>query len=94
YVASEDAEEAEATLHDEVVGDESLSSVTNESDFAVVRVMGGELPNQPGVINEIVAPVSDAGVTIHDLVTSATSVAIFVDWDDREDVLSIVQDRV
>jgi aspartate kinase len=94
YVASDDAEEAESTLHDEVVGDESLSSVTNESDFAVVRVMGGELPNQPGVINDIVAPVSNAGVTIHDLVTSATSVAIFVDWEDREDVLSIVQERV
>jgi aspartate kinase (EC 2.7.2.4) len=71
-----------------------LSSVTNESAFAVVRVMGGELPNRPGVISEIVQPLSEAGVTIHDLVTSATSVAVFVDWSEREEVLSIVQDQV
>jgi aspartate kinase len=94
YVDTDDAHAAEATLHDEVVDDDSLSSVTNESEFAVVRVMGGELPNRPGVINEIVAPISEAGVTIHDLVTSATSVALFVHWEEREEVLSIVQERI
>ena len=94
YVGTEVAETAETTLHDEVVDDESLSSVTNESEFAVVRVMGGELPNRPGVISEIVQPLSEAGVTIHDLVTSATSVAVFVEWSEREEVLSIVQDQV
>ncbi|MEZ3116307.1 aspartate kinase [Halobaculum sp. MBLA0147] len=94
YVDADDAETAETTLHEEVVDDESLSSVTNESDFAVVRVMGGELPNRPGVINEIVGPISEAGVTIHDLVTSATSVAVFVDWTEREEVLSTVQEQV
>jgi len=94
YVGTEVAEMAETTLHDEVVDDESLSSVTNESEFAVVRVMGGELPNRPGVISEIVQPLSEAGVTIHDLVTSATSVAVFVDWSEREEVLSIVQEQV
>ena len=93
YVASEQSDNAQAVLHDAVVTDELLSSVTNEREFAVVRVMGGELPNQPGVINEIVGPISEAGITIHDLVTSATSVALFVDWEDGEDTLSLVQDR-
>ncbi|MEZ3145134.1 aspartate kinase [Halobaculum sp. MBLA0143] len=94
YVGSDVAEVAETTLHDEVVEDESLSSVTNESEFAVIRIMGGELPNRPGVISGIVAPLADAGVTIHDIVTSATSVAVFVAWSEREEVLSIVQEQV
>ncbi|WP_331235315.1 aspartate kinase [Natronorarus salvus] len=92
YVDEDRAEHAEAVLHDSVVADESLSSVTLEDGIAVVRVTGGELPNQPGVIRGIVDPLADAHITIHDVITSATSVAIFVDWRDREDALSIIQD--
>jgi aspartate kinase len=91
YVDETLAEQAETVLHDEVVTVESLSSVTVEDDIAVIRVTGGELPNRPGVLQEIVSPISDAGINIHDLITSATSVAIFVAWDDREETLDIVQ---
>jgi aspartate kinase len=91
YVTETIAEDAENVLHREVVEDETLSSVTVEEDIAVVRVTGGELPNRPGVILDIVQPISEAGINIHDVITSATSVAIFVRWDDREETLAIVQ---
>jgi aspartate kinase len=91
YVGEDDGELAETVLHERVVSDETLSSVTVEDDIAVVRVTGGELPNRPGIILEIVQPLADAGINIHDLITSATSVAIFVAWDDREDTLRIIQ---
>jgi aspartate kinase len=91
YVTQAVAEEAEYVLHEEVVADETLSSVTVEDDIAVVRVTGGELPNRPGVMLDIVEPISAAGINIHDVITSATSVAIFVAWDDREETLDIVQ---
>ena len=94
YVASDAAERAEARLHDQVVDEESLSSVTVEDDIAVIRVTGGELPNRPGVIRNLVAPISEAQINIHDLITSATSVALFVAWDDREETLDIVQERL
>ena len=90
YVETEVAEAAEATLHEEVVTDESLSSITVEDDIAVIRVTGGELPNQPGVIRTLVDPLSEAGINIHDVITSATSVAIFVAWEDREETLELV----
>jgi len=91
YVDSAVATEAETVLHDAVVSDETLSSVTVETDIAVIRVTGGELPNRPGVVQEVVVPLGEAGINIHDLITSATSVAIFVRWNDREDALAIVQ---
>jgi aspartate kinase len=91
YVAEDSAAEAENVLHRRVVDDETLSSVTVEDGIAVIRVTGGELPNRPGVMLEIVGPVSEAGINIHDVITSATSVAIFVAWDDRERTLEIVQ---
>jgi aspartate kinase len=93
YVDETEAERAENILHREVVDEEHLSSVTVDDDVAVVRVTGGELPNQPGVIAEIVNPLADANINIHDVMTSATSVAIFVAWDDREETLELVQDR-
>jgi len=93
YVDETEAERAENILHREVVDEEHLSSVTVDDDVAVVRVTGGELPNQPGVIAEIVNPLGDANINIHDVMTSATSVAIFVAWDDREETLELVQDR-
>jgi aspartate kinase len=93
YVNEDLAEDAEYVLHEQVVDDETLSSVTVESNFAVIRVTGGELPNRPGIILDIVQPVSEAGINIHDLITSATSVAIFVGWEDREETLKIVQQQ-
>ncbi|NHN46182.1 aspartate kinase [Halostella sp. JP-L12] len=91
YVDESASEKAETVLHREVVDQEPLSSVTVEDDLAVIRVTGGELPNRPGIMREIVDPIAEAGINLHDLITSATSVAIFVEWDDREEALEIMQ---
>ncbi|WP_257299421.1 aspartate kinase [Haloarchaeobius sp. FL176] len=92
YVDEHESERAENILHREVIDDEMLSSVTVEDDLAVVRITGGELPNEPGVINNIVSPIAEAGINIHELITSATSVAVVVAWDDREETLEILQE--
>ena len=91
YVETEAAENAEEVLHDAVVACEPLSSVTVEDGIAVVRVTGGDLPTSSGVIDRIISPLAREGLTIHDLITSATSLSVFVDWDERERALEIVQ---
>jgi len=93
YIDQREAERAENILHREVVDGESLSSVTVDEDIAALRLTGGELPNSPGVLQEFVGPLADARINIRDLFTSATSVAIFVDWADKEAALEIVQDQ-
>ncbi len=92
YVDDEVSERAENVLHREVIDQQPLSSVTVDDGVAVVRVTGGEFPDRPGVISDIVEPIAAAGINIHDLITSATSVAIFVDWSDREETREIVQE--
>ena len=94
YVDAEAAERAENVLHQEVIDAEPLSSVTVDDGVAVIRVTGGQLPNQSGILQDIVAPISAAHIAIHDLITSATSVSVLVDWGDREDALEIIQDAV
>ena len=93
YVDSEEAERAENILHREVVDDESMSSVTVDEPIAVIRVTGGEFPNEPGVLDQLVTPLTDAHITIHDLITSASSAAIFVRWEEREEAFEIIQDQ-
>lgn len=93
YVDQELTERVETLLHDVVIEDQRLSSVTVEDEIAVVRVTGGELPNQPGVISNIVNPLASAHINVHDIITSATSVALFVDWDDGEETLEIIQEE-
>ncbi len=92
YVDEDDAEQAEAILHDRIVEDDTLSSVTVEDGIAVVRVTGSEMPNQPSMVKRVTDPLEDAHIHIYDVITSATSVSVFVPWDDREQSLELVQD--
>ena len=92
YVTQGDAEDAEALLHEAVVDEAALSSVTVEEDIAVIRVTGSELPNQPGVIKRVIDPLSEAHISLFDVITSATSVSVFVPWEDCEQALELVQD--
>ncbi|WP_122090736.1 aspartate kinase [Halalkalicoccus subterraneus] len=91
YVDTDAAEETEAILHEAVIEDDALSSVTLEGDFAVIRVTGGELPNQSGIIQGVITPIAEQNITVHDVITSATSVAVFVPWADRERTLEVLQ---
>jgi aspartate kinase len=93
YVDAESAESAEAALHETVVGSSTLSSVSVEAEIAVIRVTGGELPNRPGVLHAVLGPLADAHITLLDVITSATSVAVFVSWEDREETLRIIQQQ-
>jgi aspartate kinase len=94
YVDEEIAERAENVLHQAVIDADPLSSVTVDDDVAVIRVTGSQLPNQSGVLLDMIQPIAEAHITIYDLITSATSVAVFVDWADREEALEIIQDAV
>ncbi|GCF13748.1 aspartate kinase [Haloarcula mannanilytica] len=91
YVDENDAEEAEALLHARIVDDETLSSVTVEDEIAVIRVTGGD-PSQSALAHQVVEPLADAHIHLYDVITSATSVSVFVPWEDREQALSLVQD--
>jgi len=94
YLDEEVAERAEKILHEAVIDAEPLSSVTVDDDVAVIRVTGGQLPDESGVLQNVIVPLAEEHITVHDLITSATSVSVFVDWADRERALEIIQNAV
>ena len=91
YLKSGVSETAETVLHEGVIDSETLSSVTVDDPYAVIRVTGGELQTEPGIVDSIVSPLADERINVHDVITSATSVAVFVDWEDGERALGLIQ---
>ncbi len=94
YLDDEYAAEAETLLHDKVVADDILSSVTVEPDVAVVRVTGGDLQNQVDAVRQVLDPLAEARIYLHDVISSATSLAVFVPWEDRETALDLIQETI
>ncbi|MFC7059211.1 aspartate kinase [Halovenus salina] len=92
YTDVEEAEPAEALVHEQVVDDEVMSSVTVESTFAVIRITGGDLPQQSGSLHRLLEPLATEHINLNDVITSATSVSVFVDWEDRDHALELLQD--
>jgi len=91
YVDSDDAAVTESLLHEQVIADDVLSSVTVDDGLAAVRVTGGEMAQQIGAIDDLLAALVDERVLAHDVVTSVTSVSVFVDWTERETALEALQ---
>jgi aspartate kinase len=94
YLDEQHAQEAEALLHDKVVDENVLSSVTVEEDIAVVRVTGGDLQNQTDAVLQVLNPLAESRIYLHDVISSATSLAVFVPWDEREEALEMIQDVI
>ena len=94
YIDAAVAERAENVLHEAIIDLEEVSSVTVDSDVAVIRITGGELSGQSGVLQEIITPLAEEHINVLDLITSATSIAVFIEWDDREDALEVIQDAI
>ena len=89
YVDTDSDDEAESILHEQVIENDALSSVTVDGPAAVIRVTG-EI-DQTGVITAILDALSAAEIGVNDVITSATSVAVFVDWPQREAALARIQ---
>ncbi|AOV94930.1 aspartate kinase [Nanohaloarchaea archaeon SG9] len=94
FIEEERAEKANEALHNMVLDKEKISSVTVDDGIGVVRVAGGKLPDRPGVVKDIVTPLADVNINIHEIVTSASSVIVFVAYDVREEALKIIQENL
>jgi len=94
FVEQDNQDEANQALHDTVLEKENISSVTVDEDIGVIRVAGGKLPDRPGVVNDIVTPLAEENINIHEIVTSASSVILFVGFEVRDQALEIVQNNI
>ncbi|XGI83072.1 aspartate kinase [Halorutilales archaeon Cl-col2-1] len=91
FVDENVADEAESILHGEVTDGDSLSSVTLREEIAMVVITGGEFIETPGVIYDAIRPLRKNDINIIELLSSATSIVIFIDWDEGKRVRDLVE---
>ncbi|NLU04790.1 MAG: aspartate kinase [Methanothermobacter sp.] len=82
FVDKKDADEAHRLLHDVVIADDDLSSLSLGRDIAMITISSPDFIDTPGIISEITEPLRDNDLNIVEISSSQTSVVIFVDWND------------
>ena len=65
--------------------------MTIRQDLAYIRIKGVGLEDTPGVIGKITELLRKNGINIFGILTITSSILIFVDYDERETVLSIIR---
>tara|TARA_A100001037_G_scaffold306608_1_gene353262 strand:- start:27743 stop:28930 length:1188 start_codon:yes stop_codon:yes gene_type:complete len=91
YVDNSDGKNVESILHTAVIDIPALSSVTAESPIAVIRISGGVVTDQTSVLMDLLVSLSENKIQLNDLITSATSIGVFVNWNQRKEALTVVQ---
>ena len=91
YVDHSDSKKTESSLHTAIITAPVLSSVTVDSPIAVIRITGGLDTNPTIILEKLFSEFSLNNIGLKDIITSATSLGIFVNWNQRKDALEIVQ---
>ena len=84
--------EAEKLLHDEIVEDNKFSSVSTREDVAMILVTGGDFIDTPGVVYRVVKPLYEREINIIEIISSVTSIVVFVDRDERQEAFDCIEE--
>jgi len=92
FVDQNEARHAERLLHDEIVEDTKFSSVSVRDDVAMILVSGGDFIDTPGVVYRVVKPLYEAEINIIEIISSVTSIVVFVDRSVRQEAFEQVKE--
>ncbi len=91
FVNKANSENAHEILHDVVVENDDLSSLSLGREIAMISVSSQEFIDTPGVITEITDPLQKNNINIIEISSSQTSVVIFVNWNDGRKAYELVK---
>ncbi len=63
-----------------------VKAVTLKEGLAMIKVWGAAIEEIPGIVSKITEPLAERGINIFGVQTVHNRVAIFVDWEKREEV--------
>ena len=85
------AEEAHKILHDVVVKNQDMSSLSLGREIAMISVNSQDFIDTPGIITKITEPLRQNKINIVEISSSQTSVVIFVEWNDGKRAYELVR---
>ncbi len=91
FVDKSVADKAHEILHDVVVENKHLSSLSLGREIAMITVASQDFIDTPGIITKITEPLRKKHINIIEISSSQTSVVIFVDWNDGKKAYGMVR---
>ncbi|MDI6644885.1 MAG: aspartate kinase [Methanobacteriaceae archaeon] len=91
FINTHEAEKAHEILHDVVVENENLSSLSLGIEISMITVTSPDFIDTPGIITEITEPLCRDKINIVEISSSQTSVVIFVDGKDGKKAYELVR---
>lgn len=85
------ADRAHEILHEVVVKNKYLSSLSLGREIAMITVASQDFIDTPGIITQITEPLRKKNINIVEISSSQTSVVIFVDWNDGKRAYEMVR---
>ena len=87
-----DADEAYHLLHNLVIAEDSLSSISLGRDIAMLTMINPDFIETPGVITEITNPLKEEHINIVEISSSQTAIVLFINWEDGKLAYDLIKE--
>ena len=87
-----DADEAYHLLHNLVIAEDSLSSISLGRDIAMLTIINPDFIETPGVITEITNPLKENHINIVEISLSQTAIVLFINWEDGKLAYDLIKE--
>ena len=87
-----DADEAYHLLHNLVIAEDSLSSISLGRDIAMLTMINPDFIETPGVITEITNPLKENHINIIEISSSQTAIVLFINWEDGKVAYDLIKE--
>ena len=87
-----DADEAYHLLHNLVISEDSLSSISLGRDIAMLTMVNPDFIETPGAISEITNPLKEEHINIVEISSSQTAIVLFINWEDGKVAYDLIKE--
>lgn len=87
-----DADNAYHILHNLVIAEDSLSSISLGRDIAMLTMINPDFIETPGVITEITNPLKEQHINIVEISSSQTAIVLFINWEDGKVAYDLIKE--
>ena len=91
YVPQNSSNALLPTIHEVVTRHGEAMAMAVQRDLAFIRIKGVGLEDTPGLIGRISTLLRETGTNISGMLTLASSILVFVSWEDKEEALDLMK---
>jgi aspartate kinase len=94
YVPQNPSNSLLKVIHGVVISHDETLAMAVQLDLGFLKVKGVGLEDTPGIIGKISQHLQENGINIFGILTLASSILVFVSWDEKEQAMSLMKQVV